>query len=106
MMSLGMACQIPTLDPFVAEGKRIYKARCLACHGPFGQGDGYVQFTPPVANLTSERIQTKLDAGMVRSIHEGRPNTAMGSWRLALSEGDILAVVQYVRKLANSNEHP
>jgi mono/diheme cytochrome c family protein len=100
-----MACLTPTLDPFVAEGKRIYKARCLACHGPFGQGDGYVQFNPPVADLTSERIQKKLDAEMVRSIHQGRANTAIGSWRLVLSEGEILAVVQYERKLANSNEH-
>lgn len=94
-----MACQTLTTDPFVSEGQRIYKAQCIACHGPAGQGDGYVLFTPPVADLTSEHIQKKLDAEMFRSIHEGSPNTAMGSWRLALSDAEIMAVVQYVRQL-------
>jgi cytochrome c553 len=105
MMSLGVACQTPPLDPFVAEGRQIYKARCIACHGALGQGDGYVLFNPPVADLTSEHVQKKLDAELFRTIHQGRPNTAMGSWRLALSEGEILAVVQYVRNLGRSAVH-
>jgi mono/diheme cytochrome c family protein len=74
----------------------------MACHGPLGRGDGYVLFTPPVADLTSEHVQKKLDAEIFRSIHQGRPNTAMGSWRLALSEEEILAVAQYVRQLGKN----
>ena len=61
-ISFGVACQTLTPDPFVSGGQRIYKAQCIACHGPLGQGDGYVVFTPPVADLTSEHIQKKLDA--------------------------------------------
>ena len=98
----GVACQTLTPDPFISGGQRIYKAQCIACHGPLGQGDGYVVFTPRVADLTSEHIQKKLDAEMFRSIHQGRPNTAMGSWRLELSDGDIMAVVQYVRQLGKT----
>lgn len=104
MISLGVACQTRTIDPFVAEGKHIYKERCVACHGPFGKGDGYVEFNPQVADLTSERVQKRLDAELFRTIHQGRPNTAMGSWRLALSDEEILAVIQHVRTLRFS--HP
>jgi high-affinity iron transporter len=105
MISLGVACQTRTIEPFVAEGKRIYKERCVACHGPLGKGDGYVEFNPPVADLTSKRVQKRLDAELFRTIHQGRPNTAMGSWRLALSDEEILAVIQHVRTLGTSAVH-
>ena len=36
--------------------------RCIACHGPRGRGDGYVLFTLPVADLTSELVQKKVGA--------------------------------------------
>lgn len=72
MISLGVACQTRTIDPFVAEGKHIYKERCVACHGPFGKGDGYVEFNPQVADLTSERVQKRLDARDIQN-HPSRP---------------------------------
>ena len=98
-ISFGVACQTLTTDPFVSEGQRIYKAQCIASHGPVGQGDGYVLFTPPVADLTSEHIQKKLDAEIFRSIHQGSRNTAMGSWRLVLSDEETAEVIEYVRQL-------
>ena len=101
-ISVEASCQTPTADPFGSEGRRIYKEQCIACHGPFGRGDGYVLFNPPVADLTSELIQKKLDTELFRSIHQGRPNTMMGSWRLALSDEEMLAVVQYVRQLGKN----
>ena len=35
---------------------------------------------PPPADLTSPRFR-KLDAALLRTIHEGRRNTAMGRWK-------------------------
>jgi hypothetical protein len=58
-----------------------------------------VQFDPPVADLTSPVIQRKSDGELIKTIHAGRPNTAMGSWRLALSEEEIHDVVAYLRTL-------
>jgi hypothetical protein len=74
----------------------------MACHGALGRGDGYVLFTPPVRDLTSEQVQRKWDLELLQSIHEGRPSTAMGTWSLALSEREMMAVLQYVRHLGES----
>lgn len=77
----------------------LYRENCATCHGRSGKGDGYTKLVPPVANLTSPAIQGKLDAELIKTIHAGRPNSAMGSWRLALSEADIQDVVAYLRTL-------
>lgn len=52
-------------------------------------GDGYVRFNPPVANLNSPAIQRELDGELIKTIHAGQSNTAMGSWQVALSEEEI-----------------
>jgi mono/diheme cytochrome c family protein len=40
-----------------------------------------------------------LDGELIKTIHAGRPNTAMGAWRLALSAEEIHDVVAYLRTL-------
>ncbi len=103
IVTFGAACRTQTAEPAVSEGRRIYKEQCVACHGPHGRGDGYVLFTPPVADLTSAEVQRKSDAELFRSIHQGRPNTMMGSWRLALSDQELWAVIQYMRHLGDNH---
>ena len=93
MVALGAVGRLERPIPLSRKGKRIYKAKCITCHRPRGQGDGYVHFTPPVADLTSEHVQKRLDGELFRSIHQGRPNTGMGSWRLVLSDAELIAVV-------------
>ena len=102
LISLDAVHQTSAADSPPSEGRRIYKEQCIACHGPLGRGDGYVLFTPPVADLTSDHVQRKSDAEMFKSLHQGLPDTAMGSWRLALSDEEIWAVIQYVRQLGKS----
>lgn len=88
----------PELD--VVSGKVIYSTICIRCHGVDGKGDGQLKFTPPVADLTSPAIQGKLDARLFKSVHDGRPNTAMGAWREALTDDEIWDALAYVRTLA------
>lgn len=83
--------------PDIATGKRVYLEVCQACHGADGKGTGVMNFTPPAADLTSPQVQRKLDSRVYNSIHEGRVNTAMGAWKHALSEKEILDVMAYVR---------
>lgn len=81
------------------EGKRIYTELCQQCHGIDGRGAGAIQLNPPPADLTSSDVQDKLDAGLFKSIHEGRKNTAMGTWKYALSDEEIRDVIAYIRTL-------
>ncbi|MBH0177264.1 MAG: cytochrome c [Nitrospira sp.] len=79
----------------LARGKKLYEKYCLACHGPLGRGDGAVQFDPAVADLTSSEVLMKPDSRLLKSIHEGRPNTAMDAWKSKLSDEAIRDVLAY-----------
>jgi mono/diheme cytochrome c family protein len=83
----------------VLSGRVIYSTICIRCHGVDGKGDGQMKFTPPAADLTSPAIQGKLDARLFKSVHDGKPNTAMGAWREALTDDEIWDVLAYVRTL-------
>lgn len=82
-----------------AKGKRIYTELCQQCHGIDGRGSGAINLTPPPTDLTSSEVQGKLNAGLFKSIHEGRKNTAMGTWKYALSDEEIHEVIAYIRTL-------
>jgi mono/diheme cytochrome c family protein len=84
----------------VLSGRVIYSTICIRCHGIDGKGEGQMKFTPPVADLTSTVIQGKLDARLFKSMHDGRPNTAMGAWREALTDDEIWDALAYIRTLA------
>lgn len=84
----------------VVSGRVIYSTICIRCHGTDGKGNGQMKFTPPVADLTSPAVQGKLDARLFKSVHDGRPNTAMGAWREALSDDEIWDALAYIRTLA------
>ena len=80
----------------LARGKKLYEKYCVACHGPQGRGDGAVQFAPPVADLTSSDVLLKPDSRLLKSIHDGRPNTAMDAWKSKLSDEAIRDILAYV----------
>jgi mono/diheme cytochrome c family protein len=84
----------------LVSGKIIYSTICIRCHGIDGKGEGQMKFTPPVADLTSPAVQSKLDARLFKSVHDGKANTAMGAWREVLSDDEIWDVLAYVRSLA------
>ena len=84
----------------VVSGQVIYSTICIRCHGVDGKGNGQMKFTPPVADLTSPAVQGKLDARLFKSVHDGRPNSAMGAWRETLTDDEIWDALAYVRTLA------
>ncbi len=79
------------------KGKSVYTTHCLNCHGRMGKGDGPIgkMLIPPAANLTV--IGKKSDKELLKTIQNGRPGTAMPSWKGDLSAQDILDVLSYVR---------
>ena len=103
MCALMTICWLATSTPGLTagernlpRGKKLYEKYCLACHGPQGRGDGATQFDPPVVDLTSSEVLMKPDSRLLKSIHEGRPNTAMDAWKSALSEEAIRDVLAYI----------
>jgi mono/diheme cytochrome c family protein len=85
-----------TGDHHLQRGKKLYEKYCQACHGPQGRGDGTAQLDPPPADLTSSEVLLKPNSQLLKSIHEGRPNTAMDAWKSAMSDEAIHDVLAYV----------
>lgn len=54
------------------------------------------QFDPPVADLTSSEVLMKPDSRLIKSIHEGRTNTAMDAWKTTLSDEAIRDALAYI----------
>ncbi|MEK6802883.1 MAG: cytochrome c [Nitrospirota bacterium] len=86
----------------VAKGKVLYTNLCIRCHGVDGKGDASMKFNPPVADLSSPAAQSKLDASLMKTIHDGRKDTAMGAWKFVLSDEEIRDVTAYVRVLGSN----
>ncbi|MFO0707811.1 MAG: cytochrome c [Nitrospira sp.] len=93
---LTAAGPIPAGEPNLDRGKKVYEKYCQACHGAQGKGDGATQFDPPVADLTSSDVLRKPDSRLLRSIHEGRVNTAMDAWKSTLSDDAMRDVLAYI----------
>ena len=92
-------------DP--VSGREIYVNTCIRCHGIDGKGALGIKLVPPPADLTSLTVQSRLDGTLFRRIHGGKPNTAMGAWKHALSDEEIWDVLAYVRTFGvESGGHP
>lgn len=85
------------LDGSRTHGEELYRRHCAVCHGATGTGEGYGGLNPPPADLSSAKVQTQLAPQLIKTVHEGRPETAMGAWRQMLSDQEIEEVVAYLR---------
>ncbi len=94
-------------DPLLSRGRVIYLARCVACHGVDGRGDGPIAaqlIGPPVGNLTDALWKHGDRPDQVLSvIGQGVPGTRMDGWSRVLDPPEIKAVAAYVYFLA---KHP
>jgi len=80
-----------TLPDLVARGEKVYAANCVACHQANGKG------TPPAfPPLDGSKVATGPKAGHMDIVLNGKPNTAMQSFK-QLSDTEIAAVITYER---------
>jgi mono/diheme cytochrome c family protein len=91
-------------DVLLSQGRAIYLARCIACHGIDGRGDGPLAASligPPVGNLTdNEWKHGDRPDQVVAVIDKGVPNTRMDGWGRVLDPPELKAVAAYVYYLA------
>jgi mono/diheme cytochrome c family protein len=86
---------------FASDGAAVYNSKCAMCHGPGGAG------TPMAPGLKgSEFVKDNSDKDVGAMILKGRSgaekkhkNFAMGMPPVPLSDGDLSAVVKYLKSL-------
>ena len=95
------------LEAFMASGKalsetrgyEIYHGSCSVCHGDDGAAAKWAgsSLKPPPRDFTSEQSRRTLNKDIIaHAVKEGRPGTAMTSFRRQLSDEDINAVADYI----------
>jgi mono/diheme cytochrome c family protein len=80
-------------------GKSLFEIHCILCHGPRGKGDGLEIAGAEVADLSSAATQRRLNVDLIKTIHDGRPDKVMPSWKLRLSDKQVHDVLAYIRTL-------
>ncbi|WP_343162742.1 FTR1 family protein [Oleiagrimonas sp. C23AA] len=104
------AYPIPTAPdhaPNLARGAALYQARCAACHGATGHGDGPAgrQLDPrPVDFTDPTRADQRSPLSLYEVISQGVEGTAMASFADQLSVADRWALAYYVGSLAYSRQ--
>ena len=79
------------VQDLVQRGEQVYAANCVACHQATGRG------TPPAfPPLAGSKVVTGPQAGQIDLVLNGKPNTAMQSFR-QLSNVDLAAVITFTR---------
>lgn len=82
-------------------GREIYRAKCAACHGPEGRGNGpaAAAMNPRPTNFTdASRRQATTDVAMADVIEHGR--RAMPAFGRMLSRAQIDSLATYLRTLS------
>lgn len=92
--------QVPSHPGDSQKGKTLYEKHCLTCHGSGGKGDGPIgqSLIPPAANLTL--LGKKSDKAILDAIRNGRPGTAMPSWKNDLNQSEMNALLAFLRTLS------
>ena len=96
---------VPADEKSMAQGKGLYVAGCMPCHGATGRGDGPAAATLErngvhvhPGNLADPKMWQQTDGAIFWKLTEGM--TPMPAWRETLSEEQRWSVINYIRTLA------
>lgn len=83
--------------PTIAEGAALFARACISCHGPRGDGQGFVSLPIPVPRLDQLPVSEWGPTQIATMIQKG--NGAMPAWGQVLSEREIKSLTLYVESL-------
>lgn len=93
----------PELPGSTLAGERIYKFRCVGCHGATGRGDGPASpslTTVKPADFTADTLLAKKDwdalFARIREGGQGVHGSSMPPWGVVLSEAEIWDLIAYL----------
>lgn len=92
---------IANLSPVERAGLDLYRSACAYCHGLDGTGRNSIAvfLEPRPTDFTEPGTARRLQTGDLRaSIMRGLEGTSMPAFRAALTEGEIDAVIAYMRR--------
>jgi len=96
---------LPSDEPSIEEGRKLYLRHCASCHGPSGKGDGSMALaggTP--ANLTDETWDHGSSDGEIFVVIRDGTSSDMEPYKDRLTEKQIWQLVNYVRSLGPKPE--
>ena len=93
---------LPRTAEVLARGQKVYMNTCVVCHGPEGDGQGYiVPLFPMPPTLHSEKVRGWQDGRIFHVITRGQ--NLMPSYATQILPEDRWAVIDYVRALERSH---
>ena len=96
---------LPSDEPSIEEGRKLYLRHCASCHGPSGKGDGSMALaggTP--ANLTDETWDHGSSDGEIFVVIRDGTSSDMEPYKDRLAEKQIWQLVNYIRSLGPKPE--
>lgn len=93
---------LPRTAETLARGQRVFQNTCIVCHGPEGDGQGFiVPLYPQPPTLHSDKVRNWPDGRIFHVITRGQ--NLMPSYASQILPEDRWAVIHYVRALQKSH---
>ena len=83
--------------PTIARGAALFARACISCHGPRGDGQGFVSLLTPVPRLDQLPASEWRSTAIAAMIQQG--DGAMPSWGQVLSDREIKSLTLYIESL-------
>ena len=81
----------------VANREKVYKAKCVSCHGPDGKGETAAGKATKARDLCSADVKKETDAAWTEIIVKGK--NKMPSYDKKVTDAEVKDVIAYMRSL-------